>query len=304
MKLARIAAVVVTYNRRALLDRMLSSLAKQTRMPDGVIIIDNASTDGTSSLLQERCQTFPVPMDVVTLAQNTGGAGGFHRGVRDAYDAGYDAVWLMDDDTMPEPRALELLERDLLRFEVARDVRPAFICSTVLWRDGELCEMNVPRPCWDWPRFLSSNLAVGLVESCSFVSVLIRREKIALAGYPIADFFIWYDDVEYTSRLSRLGVPGLLSVESIVRHELPENKGVNFAQIAEGAVWKYAYGLRNEAAVILARHGWLRYLLFATDRALLVLRQGLTFRAKARLVRALVSAARFRLEIEYPRAPR
>jgi hypothetical protein len=49
---ARIVAVVVAYNRRELLLEVLQALAHQTLAPDVVVVVDNASTDGTSDAVR------------------------------------------------------------------------------------------------------------------------------------------------------------------------------------------------------------------------------------------------------------
>src|SRR4051795_2206849 len=101
-----VAVVVVTYNRADLLGRMLDGLAAQTREPDAVIIIDNASTDHTRAVLDAHRG---LKLQRIHLDENTGGAGGFRAGVEGAYDQGFDRVWLMDDDVVPAPDCLALL---------------------------------------------------------------------------------------------------------------------------------------------------------------------------------------------------
>ena len=84
-----VAVVVVTHDRADLLMCMLDGLAAQTRRPDAVIVVDNASTDHTADVLAARVARADLPLEVITQ-DNLGGAGGFHRGVREAYDAGWD----------------------------------------------------------------------------------------------------------------------------------------------------------------------------------------------------------------------
>ena len=100
-----VAVVIVTYNRADLLSRMLDGLAVQTRPVDAIFVIDNASTDHTRDVLVRD----DLPLRVTHSQDNLGGAGGFHLGVRQAYDAGHDRIWLMDDDVVPVPTCLEVL---------------------------------------------------------------------------------------------------------------------------------------------------------------------------------------------------
>ena len=92
-------AVVVTWNRRLLLEQCLQALMSQTRACDRVLVVDNASDDGTA----ERLAAWGDRITVLRLDRNTGGAGGFNAGVRAAVQGGADRIWLMDDDVLPEP---------------------------------------------------------------------------------------------------------------------------------------------------------------------------------------------------------
>ena len=101
-----VAVVIVTYNRAEVLVGCLDGLAIQTSPPDAVFVVDNASGDHTAEVLQGRTD---LPLRIVRTEQNLGGAGGFHLGVGLAYDAGFDRIWLMDDDVVPAPSCLQVL---------------------------------------------------------------------------------------------------------------------------------------------------------------------------------------------------
>ena len=132
-----VAAVVVTYNRRQLLNENLTCLLAQSR-PVDIIVIDNASTDGTFESLGELIDSGRI--NYYNTGSNLGGAGGFSFGIERAVELGYDYVWVMDDDCMPRADALERL---LAAGE--RLGNYGFLCSKVLWKDGSVCTMNVPR---------------------------------------------------------------------------------------------------------------------------------------------------------------
>lgn len=128
MKKSNVAAVVVTFNRIALVMKCLSALQTQT-IPCDILLVDNASTDGKA---QEVHKLLGEQVQYRNTGTNLGGAGGFHYGMCWAIEAGYDYVWVMDDDCAPQPNAL----KELL------DGRYGFLCSAVLWTDGNACMMN------------------------------------------------------------------------------------------------------------------------------------------------------------------
>lgn len=294
----RVAAVVVTYNRLALLQETLAGLEAQTRAPDEIIVIDNASDDGTEQMLRDRVSSLPTT--VRRLPTNTGGAGGFSAGVRLAYEHGHDGMWLMDDDTVPQPEALEHLVVALDDAEDRLGARPSFACSLVLWKDGSLCEMNTPEPTWDWARPLTLGATYTQMKSCSFVSALVTREAVHACGLPSANFFIWYDDAEYTQRLTKFR-PGIFVPESKVNHMLPQNRGVNFGDVTEANLWKFEYGVRNQIAS--ARQ--FRSPTLAVELVERMLKQthgtGVPMRLRLKLAAAAARGVVFKPEVEFPR---
>src|SRR5437867_8578812 len=136
-----VCAVVVTHDRRDLLRECLAGLEAQTRPPDTILVVDNASTDGTAAMLHGE---FP-DVAVRRLDENEGGAGGFHEGLHEAFERGHEWLWLMDDDTVPSPTALERL-LDARDRASALGQPPLLLASRVLWTDGRLHPMNKALP--------------------------------------------------------------------------------------------------------------------------------------------------------------
>src|SRR3990170_7807516 len=95
----RTVAVVVTFNRRDMVTRLVTTLDSGRVVPDEVVVVVNASTDGTVEALAALRTT--TRLSVLELAENTGGAGGFHTGLAAAMEHDADLVWLMDDDGTP-----------------------------------------------------------------------------------------------------------------------------------------------------------------------------------------------------------
>lgn len=233
----RVTAVVVAYNRRALLLEALGALARQTMPPASVIVVDNASDDDSAEQVAGR---WPE-VDLVRLPRNTGGAGGFATGLAVALERhDPDWVWLMDDDTIPTPTALEHL---LAAVGPRGDV--VLAGSRVVWTDGADHPMNTPRAKPLARRSevrAASRRGVTAVRSSSFVSMLVSAGRVRATGLPIADYFIWNDDFEFSTRVLRRG-RGLYVPSSVVVHKTKSrvntdaDPGARFFYEVRNKVW-------------------------------------------------------------------
>ena len=236
-------AIVVTYNRRALLGECLAALAAQTRPPDVVLVVDNASTDGTAAMVRRE----HPDVELLALPENEGGAGGFHEGMRRAHEGGAEWMWLMDDDTIARPGALaELLAAgDRLR----DDGEPAtLLASRVVWRDGNVHPMNFPSPGRARMEHIVDGAQRGLMplRFATFVSLLVHRGAVDRHGLPLKHFFIWSDDIEYTSRVVLSGESGYLVPTSVALHDTAT---AHTAQSAPPG--RFYYHVRNTVFMIV-----------------------------------------------------
>ena len=112
MEQTNIGVVIVTYNRLDKLRETLNCFERQTKHPKYMVIVDNASSDGTSQHLQ-KWQSIKASYSkyVLTNERNLGGSGGFFTGLQKALDLNADWIWVSDDDAFPEDDALEESER-------------------------------------------------------------------------------------------------------------------------------------------------------------------------------------------------
>ena len=230
------ADVVVTFNRKALLAENIAALLSQTFSSHDVLIIDNASTDGTpetvSSFSDERIRYY-------NTGSNLGGAGGFAYGIKKAIEEGYRYAWIMDDDAIPEKCALQSLISNAERIE--NDF--SFIASHVLWTDGSVSIMNAPPSEPDTSGYACDGFRA--IRTCSFVGCFINLDKARQTALPISEFFIYGDDVEYTSRLRTIA-PAFEDLGSIIIHKSPSNSGIDIARDEEKRIGRYYYQSRNE----------------------------------------------------------
>jgi GT2 family glycosyltransferase len=287
----RTVAVVVAYNRRDLLIEVLDALAVQSSPVAAIVVVDNASTDDTTAMVLDR---FPGA-DLITVERNTGGAGGFAIGAARALARhSADLVWLMDDDTVPTDTALaELLA------SVGDDPLITIAGSRVVWTDGQDHPMNTPRvKPFVGSRERAAAEARGAlpVRSSSFVSMLVRADALRRHGLPIADYFIWNDDFEFSTRILRRS-RGLFVPKSVVVHKTTKlgatdvDPGERFYYEVRNKVWliRLSRGLSPAEKVLYSGSSvrrWARTFRASTNRPVLVtgLRRGLRdgFRTRPR----------------------
>ena len=252
-------AVVVTFERPALLRECLSAVLAQTRRPDRVLVVDNASTDDTVAMVRSE---FGDDVELLALTENGGASGGFDAGLRAAVAGGAQSCWLLDDDTIARPDALERLLAARKRVP-----RAALLASVVEWSDGTLHPMNLPGLLREDTSALVDGAADGLLplRTATFVSLLVSREAVERFGTPPRHFFLWSDDMEFTARITRGGGAGYLVADSVVEHRTR----IAHTAVTEGGA-RFYYHVRNSLYMVrgdawsLAEKGSLLYLLAVT----------------------------------------
>jgi len=242
----QVCAVVVTHNRRELLRECLQALTTQTRSVDTILVVNNVSTDGTQEMLN---QDFPE-VRVINSAKNIGGAGGFHEGIKWGYEKSFDWLWVMDDDTIAAPNALEELFIARSKFDVER--QPRLLASKITWTDESLHPMNLPKAKSSSVSSLiySAEHSTLSLRSTSFVSLLIHRSLVEQYGLPIAGYFIWNDDAEYTARILRNEF-GVLVPKSIAVHKTVKR----YASFSDAGP-RYYFEARNKLWMLTRSNAW------------------------------------------------
>lgn len=210
----RIFGVVPVWSRDQDLAALLDSVARQTRPLDGIVVVDNAARQ--SVVLTYREHPVCAGADVVRLERNEGAVAGFERGLQRAWQLEADAAWLLDDDSVADPQALERLASRLEGGPELGGTAPS-----VLFADGT-------RTCgWHW----GSNAAAGhghspwpggprpaTIDWAPFAGLLLRREACEAAGKLDPGFFLWHADLEYCLRITASGWPLLGVPDAEIRH--------------------------------------------------------------------------------------
>ncbi len=244
-----VAVVVVTYNRADLLAGMLEGLAALERQPDAVIVVDNASTDHTREVLSAA----PNPdLTCIHTDDNLGGAGGFHLGVKAAYDKGFDRIWLMDDDVVPAPDCLSVLmaQHEPCLMSVREDTGGALVEKAAIRFDLRNPLRIKPKTAMVETSYGSRKAMPELVEleNVAFEGFLLRREVVETIGLPDPSYFIFYDDVDFAVRARRAGYRIWAVRDAVLVRQL------DFDQQHDLAGWKGYFMYRNLFAVHL-RYG-------------------------------------------------
>ncbi len=285
-----VSAVVLTYNRKDLLQDCLAAILAQTHPCDRILVLDNGSSDGTAECVAQR---FGDAVEVYRLPQNTGASGGFNMAVRIAYQRGDDLLWLMDDDVIPAPDALEeLVAADT--FLTNSGIEAPFVISTALGPDGML--LSAPEidltarnklGCRIWPTFLEHSLIP--VRRTTFASMLLKRNTVRRYGVPIAQMYMWGEDAEYTRRITHQQEAYLVGTSQVVHARAIA--GVLDIRTERDPVrigWHYFHG-RN--AVYIARRFFGRKAATRRIRNAIKLSLELLRRGEARKAKILLSGS-------------
>lgn len=212
----KICAVVVTFNRKELLINSLNAIKRQSYKPHTVIIVDNASSDGTQELVQANgfyeTEQNGILFKYLLLPNNQGGAGGFYNGMKAAYDSTekFDAVWVMDDDGIPDAGQLANLVAYLPQYD--------YIAPLVLAKeDKSMLAFNYYGN--TDVNYLRDNFERIVPNySCPFNGILYSRKLINKIGFPLPQLFIWGDEQNYSIRAHDAGFDPVTVMEAIHIH--------------------------------------------------------------------------------------
>ena len=248
----KVCVVIVTYNRKKYLIKLLEALKSQIKKPEKVLIFDNKSTDGTDEYLKE----FGIidelgnainrkDIDGITFIyykndENGGGAGGFHGGIKLALEEDCEYIWMMDDDVLPEQNCLELLLKQL-----NDDVRVCVPCRTdSQYTDYAIIDLDMTNPfkysIKKRKKMINSSDIEGeiiYVKDMPFEGPIFATSLIKQIGVPNKDLFIIFDDTEYAYRAS--SKTNIAYVKNAILHkQIVPTTNSNLG-------WKEYYSFRN-----------------------------------------------------------
>lgn len=267
------AIVIVTYRRPTYMKLLLESIAGLELKPGHLVVVDNASGDETRQTVETaRAALADCNLRYLALPTNTGGAGGFHAGIREAL--GFDAqwFWLMDDDVAVLPDGLEHLlsfahrHRCIMGRRLDHRGRPYFFQTFFDTRLG----IHVPRP-----GNVFAKGPVWLTNICSFEGAFLHRSIVDRIGLPDPRFFVTWDDVIYGWLASQ--IEPFAYVDRVVMKRLRPQRQIDLGirHLSASSDLSRYYVMRNRGLVAqyLKAHGLHRPLLFGVGTGLTLLKE-------------------------------
>jgi GT2 family glycosyltransferase/peptidoglycan/LPS O-acetylase OafA/YrhL len=210
-----VGVVIVNRNAGPHLAQVLESLDEQTVVPHRIVVVDNASTDGSLDGLAQR---FPAA-EIVALDENLGFAAANNRAVEMCGDCEF--VALLNPDAFPEPRWLEALiaaadahpEHGFFASRLVLDAEPDTLDGTgdmyhvsgMAWRRDQGGPARVERP-------------EGETFSACAAAALYRRSAFVAVGGFDESFFCYYEDTDLAFRLRLAGYRCLYVPGAVARH--------------------------------------------------------------------------------------
>ena len=250
--------VLITFQRPAALSEHLDVLARQTRLVDHLIVVDNGATSSASATgpgpveaLAARpdaaaaCEYLPMP-------ENLGPAGGISHGLRRVLDIADDDDWvvLLDDDN--PPRRDDLIE-SLLSFAVLQHAEQPELA--MVGKTGGRFDLRRGRVRRLRDDELSGAVPVDYVAGGQLP--LIRVGALRKVGVFDERFFFSFDDLDFGLRLRDLGYVALIegSVAHWARARVGHLGGGARAprRAPIGAAWRRYYSLRNLVFILRER---------------------------------------------------
>lgn len=233
-----VGAFIVTYRREDHLERSLHALLGQSRVPDRILVVDNAASADTAALVR-RLEHPALAYEAAPA--NLGSAGGTELGQRRLHEAGFDFVYFGDDDN--PPRAADTVERLIgLLAASGPDVGgTGALGARWDWRTGRL--VRLPDDALD-----------GVLE-VDFIggnhTLVMPRAAIDRVGFYNGGLFFGYPDLEYSLRIRRAGYRLLVDSELMRRHRSESGRlGITLRRSPRprrprAAIWRSYYTTRN-----------------------------------------------------------
>jgi GT2 family glycosyltransferase len=246
----RVLAHIHTFNDADIIDRTIEAVLRQTRPVDGVLVVDNASTDGTLHRPSLQHAT------ILRNRENLGTSGAVFVGMQFALEQDYDWIWLFDADSTPEPDALErLLEFDASMPQDKRDETACLGCLPYNQVDG-------------LPLHASTFTPLGRVvvkpapqprhypfHATLWSGSLYRLTAVRQIGLPNPNYVLDCGEDEYGYRMMRAGYKAFIHQDAVMKHNIRGSQSLVPVNLTVGPASVRAYEFPAIRCYYLCRNG-------------------------------------------------
>lgn len=260
-----VATVTVAFNGRHILARQINALCRQTLPVSEIIVVDNASTDGTADFLAREFRQ----VTVLRMPENLGASGALARGMKyAALQKNHTWIWMFDDDSLPADNALELLVQNANALR-CREPEVAIVAPLCVHGETGFCYMPLFwRNGYVNPPSEQLNQRVWFADLVINAGTLVHQSVIKTIGVPRADFFMDFFDFEYCLRARSHDYKIAVVTEARLLHEVGKTRQVRLPGYVnrwmDHAPWREYYITRNMTYV-----GWWLYPDWRTKRFVL-----------------------------------
>lgn len=240
-----VTAVIVNWNRKRDVLALLESLSHLTKENISIVVVDNASTDGSVDALTSS----GYPIIIVKNQMNLGGTGGFNTGIRYTLEhLQQEFIWLLDNDAIVSPDSLTHLiaamdEEPLVALAGSRIVNQNDHTAIVetgaffSWQHGNVTAVH---------RNVSNSIVFGPnvidVDYVAVCSALVRVEALSRVGLMDERYFLLWDDMDWGACFKKHNYRVVCALNSVVYHPA-------FTEKRSPIVDNY-YGIRNPLLAI------------------------------------------------------
>ncbi len=216
----KIITIIPTYNQKEAACEAIDSILNQTVKSAKLIVIDNASTDGTFNLLTQKYSSNRL-MQLVQLPTNTGVVGGRNEGIKQASD--YDYLLFFDHDMVAEPTMLEELLKTAESDPSIGIVTPKIFYwenKKIIWSAGTDINLTTGQ------NLFRGGEDVGQYDQVVQVGVapavlLTRQEIIEKVGIFDPIYYHSYEDTDYCTRVKKAGYKTYYTPKAVAYHKIP-----------------------------------------------------------------------------------
>jgi GT2 family glycosyltransferase len=259
-----VGIVVVNYNGAAFIRRFAESLARVDYPNQRVVIVDNASTDGSGEELQRL-----LPESTLLRApENLGTAGGNNIGICHCLDEGFDRILILNNDTV-------LTEDFLAKLVDFADERTVAVPKILYYDDPRLISTHAGG--FDWRFGLFRRTFHGKpdgpatsrardLQTASFCCALVPAAAFHEAGLLDERFFMYYEETDWLRRALAAGYRLRYDPDAVIYHMESASSGGGWM-----TPFKHYYATRNRLYLVRknsSSRGWLAVftLYFLTTR--------------------------------------